>query len=229
MEIRCFDDFCAELRESGFSLAGKDKGIFSLLTYDWSDQPENAVIRWHTGDKDTDPWEWRMRVLYDCDDIAYAKLFFGTGGYITKEWYPYFWAVRRHGVSFEEAYENGTISAIAKRIYDIIEKNGSIAMHELKQLAGITKEEASKYDRALVELQSKMFITLCGQTRKKNSIGMGYGWNSTMFTTVESFWESRGCEIEDIDPHEALDALRAQVLKLNPAAEARRIDKFIKG
>ena len=63
-----------------------------------------------------------MRVLEERDDIVYAKLFFRTSGFITKEWYPYFYAVRRQGETFEEAYENGTISQMAKRIYEIPSK-----------------------------------------------------------------------------------------------------------
>ena len=44
-----------------------------------------------------------MRVLEEREDIAYSKVFFRTSGYITREWYPYFYAVRRKGESFQEA------------------------------------------------------------------------------------------------------------------------------
>lgn len=74
---------------------------------------------------------------------------------------------RRNGESIEEAYENGTISQMAKKIYDIVE-NDEVALHEIKRLGGFHKEEQSKFERALVELQMRMFITMCGSAQKIN-------------------------------------------------------------
>ena len=41
--------------------------------------------------------------------------------------------------------------------------------------------------RALVELQMGLFIAMTGRKQKKNKYGIEYGWNSTVFTTVENF------------------------------------------
>ena len=88
--IACFSDFCSALEEIGFTIAGGNgEGIFTLCDYF---TPE---IAWHTEDRERDPWEWRMRVLDERQDIAYAKVFFGKSGYITRAWYPCFLAVRR--------------------------------------------------------------------------------------------------------------------------------------
>ncbi len=143
-------------------------------------------VKWHCGDQEVDPWEWRMRVLEERDDIAYSKMFGGTSGFITKDWYPYFFAVRRNGESFEDVYERGTISNAAKRIYEII-SGGYVALHEIKALGGFGKAEKSQFDRAMLELQMEMFITMTGRQQKKNKYGIEYGWNSTVFTTVENF------------------------------------------
>ncbi len=67
----------------------KREGVFTLS------DAFGESIAWHTEDPETDPWEWRIRVLDEYTDIAYGKLFFRKSGYITKEWYPYFLAVRR--------------------------------------------------------------------------------------------------------------------------------------
>ena len=62
--VQCFEDFCDELLKSGFSLGGgSDKGIYAIVPFDWTEQPADTPVRWHTGDPKTDPWEWRMRVL----------------------------------------------------------------------------------------------------------------------------------------------------------------------
>ena len=51
----------------------------------------------------------------------------------------------------------------------------------------------------------------------------GYGWNSTVFATVEDFWSERGCSIPDLDPSRSYDKIKAQILKLNPEAERKKL------
>ncbi len=72
--IRCFADFCDDLMLAGFTPASDSGGVFSLS--DWF----GNEIQWHTEQPDTDPWEWRMRVLEERDDIAYGKFFWKKGG-----------------------------------------------------------------------------------------------------------------------------------------------------
>jgi len=224
--IRSFQEFCDELLVCGFSMGGGNaKGIFAIVDYDWRTCPVDSPIVWHTGDPETDPWEWRMRVLEERDDIAYGKVFFGTSGYITKEWYPLFLRVRRQGMVFDEWYDEGKASQLEKQIYEAISENGQVALHDLKRMCGIKKETASKFDRALTNLQKSLFITMCGRTQKLNKFGEGYGWNSTVFCTVEDFW---GEDLSaDISVQEAYEQIREQILKLNPQAEEKAIKKFI--
>ncbi len=228
--IHNFLDFCTALLESGFSMGGSNaKGIYTIIPCQWQEQKDiDSPIKGHTGNPETDPWEWRMRVLEERDDIAYSKLFFRASGYITKEWYPHFFAVRRKGETFDEAYESGTVSGMAKRIYNLI-SGSEIALHEIKRLGGFHREDNAKFERAIVELQMRMFITQCGRIRKTNKYGEHYGWNSTVFTTVENFWYMRGFSLPDLDPIESYDKIKAQILKLNPQAEQKVIDKFVRG
>lgn len=228
--IRDFEDFCRELQSCGFSMGGGNaKGIFALIDFDWTVPPqEDNPVRWHTGDPETDPWEWRMRVLEEREDIAYSKLFFKTSGFITKDWYPLFYALRRKGMSFDEIYEQGTLSHAAKRIYDVV-SGGETALHEIKAIAGFAREDKSRFDRAMLELQMGMFITISGRRAKKSKYGLDYGWNSTVFSTVESFWEERGFEIPELEPGESYERIKEQILRLNPAAEERTLRKFILG
>lgn len=224
--IRSFQEFCDELLTCGFSMGGGNaKGIFAIVDYDWRTCPTDSPIVWHTGDPETDPWEWRMRVLEEREDIAYGKVFFGTSGYITKEWYPLFLRVRRQGMVFDEWYDEGKASQLEKQIYEVISENGQVALHDLKRMCGITKGTASKFDRALTNLQKSLFITMCGRTQKLNKFGEGYGWNSTVFCTVEEFWG--GDLSADISVTEAYERIREQILKLNPQAEEKAIKKFI--
>jgi len=171
-----------------------------------------------------------MRVLDERSDIAYGKMFFKKSGFITKEWYPYFLAVRRGGMSFDEAYENGTISHFAKRIYDVVYSNGAMPLHGVKEIAGFTKDEKSGFDRAITELQMKMYITMCGRQQKRSEKGMEYGWASTVFCTTEQFFgKTVFDEAAKISEDEAFEKIKAQILKLNPSAQDKKISKFIFG
>lgn len=223
-----FGEFCDELLKCGFSLGGGSKGIYAIIPYDWKEQEFlDYPAKWHTGDPETDPWEWRMRVLEERSEFAYAKVFFNVSGYITKEWYPYFLSVRRHGKSFEKAYNDGEISQTAKRIYDLVSDNGKLAVHEIKQLGGL--EKCKDFDKALIELQMKMYLTLCGRAPKLNKNGEPFGWYSTVFCTPEVFWNDEAVFTRNISEAKAAEAIGQQVLKLNPEANERKIKKFIFG
>ena len=228
--INNYGDFCDELLKVGFSLGGggNDEGVFTLLPHGWDQQPPDSALRWHSGDAEVDPWEWRIKVLDERKDIAYGKVFFKKSGYITKEWYPYFLAARRGGKSFEETYSDGEISHFAKNIYDVIRDAGALPLHAIKQICGCGKDDKGKFDKALIELQMGLFVTMCGRQQKVSMLGEGYGWASTMFCTTEAFW---GKEVFDaageITKEAAVTAITKQIYLLNPNAQPKRISKFI--
>lgn len=82
---------------------------------------------------------------------------FRKSGFITRDWYPLFLAVRRGDRSFEEQYLAGHISHDAKRIYEILAGGESLPVHDLKQSAGFGPGGQSAFDRALVELQMGLY------------------------------------------------------------------------
>jgi hypothetical protein len=229
-KIYCYNDFVDALLKSGFSMGGGNAdGIYAVVPWGWNETPPyETPVAWHTENPDTDPWEWRMRVLDERNDIAYGKLFFKKSGFITREWYPYFLAVRRGDVSFAEAYDDGTISHFAKRIYDVVLENGNMPLHGIKQIAGFSKDDKSGFDRAITELQMKMYLTMCGRQQKLSQMGMEYGWSSTVFCTTENFFGNTVFdEAVKIPKDEAFGKIKEQILNLNPTADEKKIEKFI--
>jgi len=225
-----YNDFVGALLDAGFSMGGgSSDGIYSVIDWSWNEEPPyDTPVRWHTGEPETDPWEWRMRVLDERSDIAYAKLFSKRSGFITKEWYPYFLAVRRGGLTFDEAYDDGTISYYAKRIYDVVIDNGALPTHSIKQLAGFGQGDKSNFDKALTELQMKMHLTMCGRQQKSSMLGINIAWASTVLTTTENFFgEEVFEEAASVTKESAYDRIREQILKLNPSAQEKKIAKFI--
>ena len=227
--IRNYDEFIAALLESGFSgaIGGKDEGVFGLFRYGWGAEEETGV-QWHTGNPDTDPWEWRIRVLTERDDIAYSKMFFRKAGYITKEWYPFFLAARRGGRAFEDDYYDGTISNAAKRIYDAVSEHDRLPVHRIKQIAGFKREDKSRFDSALTELQMKMHLTICDVYYNISKTGEEYGFSSTVFCTPELFWgEDMLRKAAELDEDEAIETISERIFQLNPSANREKVLKFI--
>jgi hypothetical protein len=221
----------AELNRAGFSgaIGGKEDGVFNLFSYGWGAQ-ENTDVIWHTEDAETDPWEWRLRVLNENAGIAYSKLFFKKAGYITKEWYPYFYAARRGGREFEDDYESGIFSHFAKRIYDALEANPNLSVREIKRDIGLKKEDKSKFEAALTDLQMKMYITMCGGNQRVSKGGEEYGWQCMVYCKCENFYSA---EVFDnaakLNGSEAYAKIEERVLTLNPNADKKKIRKFICG
>ena len=231
-QIKDYAGFVEALLEAGFSMGGgSEDGIFALIPWGWDEMPPYATpVRWHTGDPDTDPWEWRMRVLDERKDIAYGKVFFKKSGFITERWAPYFLAARRGKDDFGGAYADGTFSHAAKRIYHTVLEHGTLPLHGIKQIAGFSAEDKSRFDAALTELQMRMFLTMCGRQQKLSQKGEEYGWYSTVFCTTEQFWGNEVfSQAAKIARGDAVEAIRKQVLALNPQAEEKKISKFMLG
>ena len=230
--IKNYKDFLAGLAKVGFTMAGGNpEGIFALIPWGWQELPPYPTkVAWHTGDPDRDPWQWRIRILEENRGIAYGKVFFKKGGFITKLWYPYFLAARRSGQTFQALYSDGTISHEAKQLYEIIQTRGPIPLHRLKIEAGVQKADNSQFERTLVELQMGLFITIHGTEQKVSQDGKPYGWSSTVFSTTEQFFGPAVFEeAQSISKEIALDKIRNQILLLNPNATPGKIKKFILG
>ena len=231
-QILGYNDFVDAVLDAGFTLGGgNDEGVFCLLPWSWDEVPPyESPVRWHTGDTEADPWQWRIRVLTENKSISYGKVFFKKAGFITREWAPYFIAARRNRKTFAQAYADGTMSQYAKRIYEAIEEAGDLAAHELKEIIGVSKDDKAAFERALVELQMKMYITICGERQKISAKGEAYSWPSSTFCTVESFWGEDVCaKAAATDPTAAAEAITERVYELNPNADAKKVQKLIRG
>jgi len=232
MALRNYDDFIRMLLDAGFSMGGGNaEGVYSVVPFDWYSQPWDTPVRWHTGDRDTDPWEWRIRVMDERSDIAYGKLFFKKSGYITREWYPYFLAVRRRGMSFAEEYRERTLSRMAKRIYETVSGCGDegLTIPQIKRLCGFGKEDKSRAAAAVVELQMRLYITVCGW-KMNYAMGGSAGMSPARFVTGERFWGGDVFdEADDMKPEEAEEAIRERIHSLNPDADEKKVHRFIRG
>ena len=217
--IRGYGDFCASLCRAGFSIGGDNgEGIFALSGY------FGGNIHWHTGDPETDPWTWRMRVLAEESGIGYGKLFFQKGGYMTREWAPFFIAVKRRGQTYDEVYREGHMSMLERSICRYVEDKGEAALHEIKAAVGAKGLEA-----ALAKLQTGMFLTISGQTLRLSRDNVPYGWPVTAFRLTDDFWGEDVMETANaISAGEAKARIVQRVYELNPAVETKALERFLR-
>ena len=220
-----FSSFCQTLYEVGFALGGEnDEGYFSPASL------FTSRVQWHTGDPETDPWIWRMRVLEERDAIAYGKYFFRKSGWITREWLPFFIATRRKGRSLAAMYADGLISAMERAIYQCVQENGPVSLEKLKRHLGIDKSSQSRFETALASLQGNMFLTVTGETRKLSAAGEPYGWPDSVLDTVERYW---GGDVETqaqkIAPHQAEEQIRRRITEVRPDTAERVARKIVFG
>jgi len=221
-----FDEFCVSLRVLGFlpgSFPWSDGGIFSVRDF------VTDRVTWHNDDPETDPWLWRRRVLGDCSDIAYSKLFQNKTGYITREWYPLFLAARRRGRSLNDEYRDGKISQLTKRIYDLVAEYPALAVHDIKSMGNFSSEKKSKFDRALVELQMKMYITTCGEAQKLSKLGEPYGWAGAVFCTADGFFSGAWEQSLEIAPELAAAKIAERIREIVPSATDKECAAIIGG
>ena len=229
--IHGFQDFCRELHKAGFSVGswtGNDEGVFSLNPW-FGDN-----IQWHTGDYETDPWQWRIRSVTECEDIAYAKLFFKKAGWLARSMYPTLMAVRRSHRSFDEWYFDGQVSDMEKRIYRAVEeaeRAGTFpSLADLKRTAAGQKTDQSRFDAAITSLQMRMFLTIAGETFRFSQTGQTYGWPITTFRLTDHlFGEDMFAASCRISRQDAIENLTHHIIELNPDARDRVIVKFIAG
>ncbi|MDR2750440.1 MAG: hypothetical protein LBC41_07260 [Clostridiales bacterium] len=247
-----YERFIGNLRRVGFSPAmGPSLGVFSIVPcagelpvpdftregkslseirddpFAWGDyDPKaNGIILY--SNSNVDPYTWRYRVLNQETGISLSKCFLGHMGYIDRSFIPYFLAARRQGMEFEDEYNAGTASLLAKKAFDAISVK-PLPTYAIYQEMGLQKKETSKVDRALAALQEKLYITVSGYKNKPDEHGIPTGRDFSVYCTTEEFWgkepfyESTYCSKE-----EAADKIRHRILELNPDADAKTVTKFI--
>lgn len=223
--IESFNSFIENLNTIGFTLSGDNsQGLFALSQY------YTEAIEAHTDNSDTDPWAWRMRCLTEYNHIVYSKVFLKKGGFITADWFPYFYKVRRKGHTLNEDYEKGMVSNLAKQVYQVIENNPNIPLYQIKTYFDTDKKIKSRIETELNNLQMGLYITITGQTYKISKEGKPYGWPVTTFSTVEQalpleFLEKARMIHED----EAFNKIKAHMLSINPDIPEKKLKKFILG
>ena len=156
-----------------------------------------AASAWWTGDKATDPWEWREEIA-SAHAVAYGKFFDGRAGFISRAWLPFFANARRNGWDFDGKWQSGAASQREKAIMEFfvdpesddapVFTNAAILSTDLKKRAGFGKGGEKNYPGVLTGLQMQLYLVIGGFQRRTNKRGAAYGMPVSAIMAPESIW-----------------------------------------
>jgi hypothetical protein len=195
--IETYEDFIFRVEELGFmSLSQVIPGLPSLVS-------ETPPGLWHTDDDATDPWDWKDRAA-DEKLLAYGCILGGTKGFVAPRMYPHFYAAF-HLASIEERWNDGLLSPLAWKVWQIFQDRPRVGTREIRRLAG---ENSGRLDAVLVSLQRSFDLTVSGREYRTGKDGAPFGWPSNAYSRVEEWVpESWWGDDRSPDRREAVSAI----------------------
>lgn len=223
MILNTYEDFIERVNQLGYmSFSNLLPGFPSL---DRETRPE----QWHTGDPETDPWQWKDRAANE-RKLAFGCLLGGHKGFISESLYPYFYAACHPRGAMEERWAEGAISYTEWQIWQIFCQNGEPDTGEIRRLMGVTKKQgANKVDNAMKELQRTFYITVSGNRRKLNRRGEPYGWAVNTYMKVTDWApESWLAKADKISREEAVARILDVGISISNSVERKELARVLK-
>ena len=191
LRIRSAAELAARVDEIGFL------PFFANEVTGFSAEEHVAADAWWTGDKATDPWEWREEIAAS-HAVAYGKFFDGRAGFISREWLPHFANARRNGWDFDGKWQSGAASQREKAVMEFfvdpesddepVFTDAAILSTDLKRRAGFGKGGEKNYPGILTGLQMQLYLVIGGFRRRRNKRGSAYGMPVSVIMAPESIW-----------------------------------------
>lgn len=192
--LNTYGEFLSHVENMGaLAFSGKFVEGFPKL------QDLTVLEQWHTGDQDTDPWQWKDRAAAE-HRLAFGCLLAGRKGFISREMYPYFYAACCSEYSIEERFASGEVSRDKMSVYKLFEGGAELTTGEIRRALGVTKKHgASRADAVVASLQSEFLISVCGNRRKIDKDGQEYGWASNAYCLTEIWAGDWLCNLPERD------------------------------
>lgn len=216
--LKKYMEFVERVNELGFMyLNEKENGYPSVAE-------ETDEKYWFTGNEESDPWCWKD-ICTERRMVAYGELINGIKGFVSKEMYPYFYAIYKSSVTVEERWFKGKINDMAYNIWKLLDENGSMSGYEIKQSLGVSKKNGlSRYNTAIKKLVSEYSISLSGAKQRIDKQGKPYGTPSIVYTTQEQ-WGTNEWR-KSVTRDEAIELVIAKGMR-NYASNRKVIEKIL--
>jgi hypothetical protein len=191
-----YQDFIDQVDELGFlPMSGLAPGLPSLgdLT------PGSS---WHTGDPDTDPWQWKDRAAQE-KKLAYGCILNGQKGFVSRNLYAAFYTALHPPQPMPVRWSEGLVDRTTWLLWNLFEKQGVLSTFEAHRMLASPSSGSSRIDRCLQSLQAAYYITGAGNARKVSHSGQEYGWPAMRYQRVLDWapesWlvEARGMGVQE--------------------------------
>ncbi|HEY5585300.1 MAG TPA: hypothetical protein VIK78_12540 [Ruminiclostridium sp.] len=220
--LETYSNFLKRVNDLGFMALSNILPGFPSLS------EETSKELWHTGDYDTDPWRWKDRAAEE-KQLAFGCILGGHKGFVSVKMYPYFYALFQPQLSMEERWEEGIVSPVTWKLWQLFEKMTLLDTSDIRREMGVTiKKGASKVENAIIELQKHYYITVAGSRRKLNKLGEPYGWAANVYDKVDNWalkeW-IKNCE--DIEQDDARQRIIETGISISKDVGEKQIVKFL--
>jgi hypothetical protein len=105
-------------------------------------------------------------------------------------------------------------------------------MHQIRAHLGFGKDARNAYERALIELQMRVFLTSSGMARLLSADGEPHSWPATEFSRVEDWAPrelvTRGLNYDPVDAEHEVEERAVAVLAANDTpADPKKVRRFV--
>ena len=175
------------------------------------------------------PWMWRDEIAHEGSCI-YGKYFMGKIGYVSKAWFAHLANYRRDGYDFDARYDDGLARYEDKRIYDLVLQNGPISAPALRNLAGVERGKAYRFETVMTRLQMMSYVVPCDFLFPRDAQGeKKYSYGVTVYDVPERCLGEEAVTGEyKTAPQESFRCIQEHLRKVLPTAEETDILKMIR-
>ncbi len=172
-------------------------------------------------------WKWKGPII-NIADCAYGKLIGGKACFFKKELYAHLANVRRDGYDFDARLDDGLVPRKQQKLYEALEKHGSLLSSEWKEQAGYGWDGLKGFDAECTKLQMLCYVIIGGFEYKKDKNGKDYGWGVARYETPENrFGQDLFAEVYKTRPDASKQYIIDTVMKKLPDVDVRRLSRMI--
>lgn len=182
---------------------------------------------WFTGES-LGPWDWKIHCVQS-GEIAYGKfLYGGEAAFATVDVY-------RELMNWRRSQPRYAPSEDQRRVLDLIERQGSVGVRDVRELLGIKKGAA---DSLLSRLQMQTRVVTGDIERVYRGAELRYeGWQRSSFCAPESLFEEEEFPFPGFvprslrsahTPEESLEYLMDTIHRAAPSATRAQMEKMLR-
>lgn len=179
--IDSYSEFLATVEKAGFLFLSDihpEIPSVSSLTRDG---------QWHTGETDSDPWQWKDRAALE-KRLAYGCILGGHKGFVAPQLYAAFLRFFRPDLELEEQWFAGSLKPAVWQVWQKFEAEGEIASPDLNRFwKSLGNKGTSGVESAVRELQRTWHVTVAGNRQRVGRDGVPYGWHHLVYERVDDW------------------------------------------